>query len=153
MLKQVCTETAEAAFFEARVAQTELRDQPPECASVALRVRPISGLTFSAGVGATFAAAPAADRIQHEIDNMFRDGTVSVLISKYSYFGLDDTWASYERIEAEKRGQWLAWAGIGVLFATVVTFGWPMRCDSANAPKWPSAKVNRASAIWPTPPR
>jgi PAS domain S-box-containing protein len=123
VLKQVCTKTADAAFFEARVAQTELRDQPPECASVSLRVRNIAGLTFSAGVGATFAAAPAADRIQHEIDNMFRDGTVSVLIAKYSYFGLDDTWASYERIEAEKRGQWLAWAGIGVLFATVVTFG------------------------------
>jgi len=44
---------------------------------------------------------------------MFRNGTLAVLIAKYSYFGLDDTWASYQRIEEEKRHQWMAWAGCG----------------------------------------
>jgi hypothetical protein len=52
---------------------------------------------------------------------MFRDGTLAVLIAKYSYFGLDDTWASYQRIEEEKRIQWMTWAGSGIVCALGVT--------------------------------
>ena len=122
VLKQVCSGAAAAGFYEARVAQSELRERPAECSSAVLRVQTIPGLTFQAGVASTFQAAGAADRIQSEIDNMFRDGTLAVLIAKYSYFGLDDTWASYERIEAEERWRWLTWVGGGLLFAAGVTF-------------------------------
>ena len=120
-LKQVCTGQAEGAFFEARVALTELRTRPPECSSVELRVQPIPGLVFQAGVASTFESAAAADQIQREIANMFRDGSLAVLIAKYSYFGLDDTWASYERIREEERWRWVTWAGAGLLFVAGVT--------------------------------
>ena len=72
-------------------------------------------------MASTFEAAAAADRIQREIGNMFRDGTLAVLIAKYSYFGLDDTWASYQQIEEEKRLQWMTWAGSGMVCALGVT--------------------------------
>ena len=121
ILKQVCTGAAAAGFYEARVAQGELRDRPAECSSAVLRVQTIPGMTFQAGMASTFQAAGAADRIQREIDDMFRDGTLAVLIAKYSYFGLDDTWASYERIEAEERWRWLSWVGGGLLFVLGVT--------------------------------
>ena len=121
VLKEVCTGKAAAAFFEARAAQGELRERHPDCASTPLRLQTIPELRFHAGVASTFEAAAAADRIQREIDNMFRDGTLSVLIAKYSYFGLDDTWASYQRIEEEKRLQWMTWAGSGLVFALGVT--------------------------------
>ena len=39
------------------------------------------------------------------------------LIAKYSYFGLDDTWASYEQMEAEKKWRWLTWTIGGLVFA------------------------------------
>jgi PAS domain S-box-containing protein len=68
-------------------------------------------------VASTFEAAGAADRIQVEIGKMFRDGSLAVLIAKYSYFGLDDTWASYEQIDAESRRQWFIWLAIGVALA------------------------------------
>jgi PAS domain S-box-containing protein len=122
VLKEVCSGKAAAAFFEARSAQGELRERPPACASTPLRFQAIPQLRFDAGVASTFEAAAAADRIQREIGNMFRDGALSVLIAKYSYFGLDDTWASYQRIEEEKRHQWMAWAGAGLAFALGVTF-------------------------------
>ena len=73
-------------------------------------------MRLQAGVASTFDAAGAADRIQREIGNMFRDGSLAVLIAKYSYFGLDDTWASYEQIDAEARRQWLIWVIIGLAF-------------------------------------
>lgn len=120
-LKQVCTGESAVAFFEARVAQGELREKPPECASVDLRLQTLPDLKFDAGLASTFEAAWAADRIQREIDNMFRDGTLSVLIAKYSYFGLDDTWASYELLASERRWRWLAWGGCGLLLAAGVT--------------------------------
>ena len=119
--KAVCTGAVAAGYFEARVAQTELRERPPECSSEALRVQTIPNLTFQAGLASTFEAAGAADRIQSEIENMFRDGTLAVLIAKYSYFGLDDTWASYKRMEAEERSQWLTWVGGGLTFALGLT--------------------------------
>lgn len=121
IVKQVCTGEAVGGFFEARVALTELRTKPPECASVQLRVHTIPELVFQAGVASTFESAAAADQIQGEIGKMFRDGSLAVLIAKYSYFGLDDTWASYERIREEERWRWLTWAGAGILVIAGVT--------------------------------
>jgi PAS domain S-box-containing protein len=120
MLQQVCSGEVSAGFFEARTAQGELRNKPAECSSAVLRVQTVPHLTFPAGLASTFESAGAADRIQHQIDNMFRDGTLAVLIAKYSYFGLDDTWASYERVAAEEQWRWLTWLGGGLIFAAGV---------------------------------
>lgn len=119
--RQLCTGEADLGFYEARVAQTQLRDRPQECASTVLRVQTIPDMTFNGGVASTFEAAGAADQIQREIDDMFRDGTFAVLIAKYGYFGLDDTWASYERIEAEERWRLFTWLGGGLIFASGIT--------------------------------
>jgi PAS domain S-box-containing protein len=121
ILKQVCTGAVAGGFYEARVAQSELRTKPPECDSVGLRVHTIPGLVFQAGVASTFESSGAADQIQREIGKMFLDGSLAVLIAKYSYFGLDDTWASYERIREEERWRWLTWAGVAILLVAGVT--------------------------------
>ncbi len=120
ILKEVCTGAAAAGFMEARVAQGELREKPAECSSTALRVQTIPELKLDAGLASTFEAAGAADRIQREIDKMFRDGSLAVLIAKYSYFGLDDAWASYERVETAERWRWLTWMLMGLILAAGV---------------------------------
>ena len=76
-----------------------------------------AGNDFNAGLASTFESAGAADKIQREIDKMFRDGILAALIAKYSYFGLDDTWASYQQVEAERNWRWLTWAIGGLAFA------------------------------------
>jgi hypothetical protein len=121
VLKQVCTGAAAAGFFEARVAQTELREKPPECSAAVLRVQIIPDLRFQAGLASTFEAAGAADQIQRQIDGMFRDGTLAALIAKYSYFGLDDTWASYQQIQAEERWKWFTSVGFGLMLVVAIT--------------------------------
>jgi len=120
VVKQVCKGT-DAGFLDARVALTLLRERSQECHSMVLRVQTVPGLVFNAGLASTFESAAAADRIQGEIDNMFRAGILATLIAKYSYFGLDDTWASYKQMEAERRREWLTWAIGGLVFALGVT--------------------------------
>ncbi len=120
VMTQVCTGAVAAGFFEMRVAHSELRDSPPECASALLRLQTLPDMRMQAGVASTFETAWAADRIQQEIANMFRDGALAVLIAKYSYFGLDDTWASYEEMEAEGRKLWLIWLAVGLSFVAGV---------------------------------
>jgi len=105
VIKEAC-KGADAGFMEARAAMMLLREHFPECSPVSLRVQAIPELKFDAGLASTFESARAADRIQGEIDNMFRDGILASLIAKYSYFGFDDTWASYEQMESEKRWRW-----------------------------------------------
>jgi PAS domain S-box-containing protein len=115
IIEQVCAGT-DAGFLEARVALTLLRETSQECPSITLRVKSLPGLKLDAGLASTFESAAAADRIQIEIDNMFEDGILAGLIAKYSYFGLDDTWAS-EKMESEKKWRWLTWAIGGLIFS------------------------------------
>jgi two-component system cell cycle sensor histidine kinase/response regulator CckA len=81
------------------MALTALRDKPSECASVALRVQTLPDLSLQSGVASTFEAAGAADTIRREIGNMYRDGTLAAAMVKYSYYGLDDAWASFDLME------------------------------------------------------
>jgi two-component system cell cycle sensor histidine kinase/response regulator CckA len=71
------------------------------------------------GVGSTFQAAGAADKIRAEIGGLFRDGTLAATIAKYSYYGLDDTWTTYAMLEAAERARWIAWSigGVGLVLA------------------------------------
>jgi PAS domain S-box-containing protein len=112
ILTSVCRGAVSAAFLEARVAATALREKPAECASVALRVQGLPDTIFQAAVASTFEAAGAAEVIRREIGGMFRDGTLAVLMAKYSYYGLENDWATYELMRAAERARWIAW-GIG----------------------------------------
>jgi PAS domain S-box-containing protein len=61
--------------------------------------------------------------IRREIGNMFRDGALAVTMAKYSYCGLDDTWATYDLMEAAERARWMAW-GIGALVMALTVTLW-----------------------------
>ena len=121
VLKQVCVGEATVGFVEGRMVLTELRQRPPECESAELRIVNIPGARFQAGLASTFEAAGAADRIQAEIENMFHDGSMAVLIAQYSYFGLDDTWASYQQIAQSERWRLLTWVSAALIVAIVLT--------------------------------
>jgi PAS domain S-box-containing protein len=66
-------------------------------------------MTLPLGIGSTFEAAGAADKIRDEIAGLFRDGTLAATMAKYSYYGLDDTWATYDLMSAIERARWSAW--------------------------------------------
>ena len=123
VLKQVCSGAADAGFLEGRVAMTALRARPPECGSAMLRAQAIPGQAFNNGVASTFEAAGAAEALRREIDTQFRDGTLAVTMAKYSYYGLDDTWATYDLMEAVDRARWTAW-GTGALAVALILALW-----------------------------
>jgi PAS domain S-box-containing protein len=123
VVREVCRGAAAAGFLEGRVALIALREKPADCASVGLRVQMLPDLTLQHGVASTFEAAGAAETIRREIGNMFRDGSLAVTIAKYSYYGLDDTWASYDLMEAGERARRMAW-GISALAVALTVLLW-----------------------------
>jgi PAS domain S-box-containing protein len=107
VLKSVCTGATGAAFLELRAAMNALGDRPAECAAVELRIQMLPGATLELSTASTFEAAGAAERIRTEISGLFRDGTMAVDMTRYSYYGLDDTWATYDLMEAAERARWM----------------------------------------------
>ena len=144
VVSAVCRGAVDAGFLEGRVALTALRERPSECSSVALRVQILRDLTLQHGIASTFAAAGAAEAMRREISNMFRDGTLALTIAKYSYYGLDDTWATYDLMEASERARWMAW-GIGVLVMVLTVTLW--RAGSLRQRKRVGAVRSHLAAI------
>jgi PAS domain S-box-containing protein len=109
IVKAVCGGAVDAGFLEGRSALASLREKPVECGTTDLRVYPLQNLTLPLGIGSTFEAAGAADKIRDQIGGMFRDGTLAATMAKYSYYGLDDTWATYDLMSAAEHARWMAW--------------------------------------------
>jgi two-component system, cell cycle sensor histidine kinase and response regulator CckA len=122
VLSALCNGTVAAGFLEFRTALNTLQAKPAECAAVPIRTQLLADLTNQLAVASTFPAAGAADRLRSEIGNMFRDGTMAVLMAKHSYYGLDATWAAYDVMEAGERARrfGLGVSGLTVLLAVIV---------------------------------
>ena len=127
-LGHLCAGDVVAAFLESRLALAVLRDPPPGCGSVALQALMLPG-SHHLGVGATFEAAGAADRIRQEISSMANDGTLAVLFARHSFFGLNDTRATYDLLEAQAHNRNLLWVIGGLVGALALTLwlAWSLR--------------------------
>jgi signal transduction histidine kinase len=121
-LVQVCTGEVGAAMIESRVALAVLRLPPSVCDGTELQAHMLPEV-WSLGVGATFEAAPVADRIREEIAGMARDGTLAMLMARYAFFGLSDTRATYDLLEAQEGNRRLRWV-IGTLSVALALTFW-----------------------------
>jgi signal transduction histidine kinase len=124
----LCTGDVVGSFLESRLAIAALRERPPECAAIELQAQLLPG-SYRMGVGATLAAAGAADRVRQEISRMANDGTLAVLFARHSFFGLNDTRATYDLLEAQARNRSLRWVIGGLLGALALTLwlAWSLR--------------------------
>ena len=123
VLSELCRGTIAVGFLEFRTALGTLQAKPADCAAVTIRTQILPDLTNQLAVASTFEAAGAADRIRREIGNMFGDGTMALIMAKYSYYGLDNTWAAYDSMEAAQRARWLA-LGISALTILLAMIIW-----------------------------
>jgi PAS domain S-box-containing protein len=121
-LRELCKGTVAAAFLEFRTALVTLQAKPAECATVPIRTQLLAEMTNQLAIGSTFEAAGAADRLRDEIGSMFRDGNMALLMAKYSYYGLDATWAAFDSMEEVERAHRLAVgvSGLTILLAIVI---------------------------------
>jgi PAS domain S-box-containing protein len=111
VLREVCSGRSAGGFLEKRVALTVLKDSPGQCA---VRLHTLSDLSFRNCLASTFEAAGTADLLRREIGKLYRDGTLAQTVAKYSFYGMDDAWATYDLLQATERGRWIAW-GTGAL--------------------------------------
>jgi PAS domain S-box-containing protein len=118
-LTAVCTGTIAGAYLELRAAMNALREKPAECGAVDLRAHMLQGQTLQLAIASTFEAAGAAELLRSKTADIFRDGTMAVTMAKYSYYGLDDTWATYDLMEAAERARWLT----GIIGGTILALG------------------------------
>jgi PAS domain S-box-containing protein len=159
-LDRLCTGAASGAFLESRLALAVLRDRPPACADTELQAHVLPGV-HALGVGSTFAAAGAADRIRDEISRLARDGSLAVLMARYSFFGLADTRATYDLLEAQERNRRLLWVIAGLLLALALTLwlAWSLRAarraterarhaESESLTRYRMASRAASDAIW-----
>jgi len=119
---EVCRGTIGAGFLEFRTALGALQAKPADCAAGMIRTQILPDLTNQLAVASTFEAAGAAERLRREIGGMFRDGSMALTMAKYSYYGLNDTWAVYDSMEATQRARWLVLgaSGLTVLLAVII---------------------------------
>ena len=61
--------------------------------------------------------------MRREIGNLFRDGTLAQTVAKYSFYGMDDAWATYDLLQAAERGRITAWGTGALAVILVVAFG------------------------------
>ena len=120
VLRAVCR-NGDAGLLEKRVAVIAIQESPPECEIRLLNL----DLTFKNGVASTFEAAGAADLIRREIGKLYREGILAQTVAKYSYYGLDDAWATYDLLQEAERGRWWARATGGFAVALILFYGRP----------------------------
>jgi signal transduction histidine kinase len=125
-VRALCAGQVDAAFLEVRLGQVAVLYRPPGCEETPLRVNQVPNLTVRLGVGATFAAAAAADAILEEIGNLARDGTLSGIFANWLFVNLDETKAIYDLIDARRQARWMA-AGIALLVLALAGALWQAR--------------------------
>ena len=127
-LGHLCASDVVGVFLETRLALAVLHDPPSECTSVKLQAHLLPDNHWL-GVGSTFEASGAADRIRREISNLAADGTLAVLLARHSLLGLNDTRATYDLHEAQERNRNLLWVIVGLAGALAVTLSlaWSLR--------------------------
>jgi PAS domain S-box-containing protein len=111
-VSELCKGKVDAAFIEQRAAMQALKNKPAACASTTLRVQQLPELKTRNCVASTFEAAGAADLLRREIGDLFRDGTLAEIMAKYSAYGLDTEWATFEMMDSAERTRWAAWGAL-----------------------------------------
>src|SRR5260370_22522884 len=84
VIQEVCSGAVDAGFLELRLALSALADKPAACNPKTLRVAPLSDARLQLGVGSTFEAAGAADRIRHNIAKMYPQRPTASITAKSS---------------------------------------------------------------------
>src|SRR5260221_4170348 len=101
--------------MEMRMALLAVRSPSAGCDASKLRVQSVSGLTIHLGIGSTFEAAGAADRIFQQIGELYHEGEFTAIMVRYGQYGLTDNRAAHELIEAEEREKRFALIITGLL--------------------------------------
>ncbi|HEV2447543.1 MAG TPA: ATP-binding protein [Candidatus Sulfopaludibacter sp.] len=119
VIEDVCRQHADAAFMDAFTGVSALLADRA-CDGHALRWIPAPSIRSQVGVGATFAAAPAADAIREEIGNMAAEGKLAGILDQWGFMSSQhlesmEALLSYRRREVRLLASTLLFAVLFVL--------------------------------------
>ena len=103
LLEALCQQRVDAALMEQHEAITGLMSVT--CGGQPLRMIPVPNARVRLGIGSTFEAAAAADRIRNEIDTMAAEGRFADLIAKWGYLA-GRTESVDTLLSARRRQRW-----------------------------------------------
>lgn len=113
-LVAVCRGEADAAFFEFRSAQALLLQKPAACRDMDLHPTPLDGVTVAVGLGAQKRAKNVAERLRLGLEQLWHDGTLARLQTKWFLSPPSEVEAILEGIASRKMASYL-WAGLAML--------------------------------------
>jgi PAS domain S-box-containing protein len=115
----------------------------PNCEGVPLHWKPLPGGSINQSIGARPAQRIVADRLRRELDGMARDGTLTRILSRYSFFGLGEVVKTFELLETRERAVWLGRGVVGLSAALLISIGLSL---SLNRARRALARANAAKA-------
>jgi signal transduction histidine kinase/ActR/RegA family two-component response regulator len=134
LVETVCRGEADAAYLDEFTVIDVLMNGAP-CAGVRLRAINVPSARGTLGIGATFEAAGVADRLRGTISDMYEDGTLSLLIARWTYFTGRSMEQSSALLQAQRREYIMAAAiaGTALLFVLAAFLAWRTRQQSLRA--------------------
>ncbi len=133
LVEKVCRGEAEAAYLD----EFTVIDVLMNGATCGVPLRAINMPTSrgALGIGATFEAADAADRLRDGISDMYEDGALTRLIAQWTYFTGRSMEQSSALLQAQRRERLmlLAVAGTGLLLLLATYLAWRTHQQSLRA--------------------
>jgi signal transduction histidine kinase len=118
-LEAVCSGEAEAALLEYRIGIELLLRKPSACRDVDLLPVPVEDANIAVGLGATLEAAFVAEALRDELEQLWEDGTLARLQSKWFYQPPNEVRTILEGVEARRATHTLR-AGLVLLASALV---------------------------------
>jgi signal transduction histidine kinase/ActR/RegA family two-component response regulator len=125
-IQAMCRGEAAAAFVWIQSLGSLILGRPDGCETTTLRITPVVGSQIKIAVGATRAAAGAADLIRSHIGSMAADGTLSGLFNKHAVYSSSENEAVYQLVDAQRRGRLLSYGAGGVTLVAAILL-WQVR--------------------------
>ncbi|MCZ2151253.1 MAG: response regulator [Bryobacterales bacterium] len=118
-LEAVCTGIAGAALLEYRTGIELLLQKPSACRDVDLLPVPLEDASIAVGLGATLDAGFVAEALRDELEQLWEDGTLARLQSKWFHQPPNEVRTILEAAQARRTAQTLR-AGIILLASALV---------------------------------
>ncbi len=138
----LCRGEADAAFLEARMAESLILDRPAGCTGFPLRMQLIPSADILNGIAAVRDAAPVADLLRARVAEMAQDGTLAALYSRWFFSSPNEIKSVYDSVAA--RNRFLLFCSGILLLSLALTFtlcqNWRVRAARAAAEKANMAK-------------
>jgi signal transduction histidine kinase/CheY-like chemotaxis protein len=141
-MQAVCLGQTDSAYVTIPGLGALLLRRPKGCEDVALQTASLGAFDTALGIGSTFESARAAEALRAQIGKMATDGTLFLLMSRWSVFSSEETGVIYKLVDADRRLTFLAFGAAGLALALAAVL-WQVRrvrlsrraADKANSAK------------------